>query len=92
MMARDCIINLDNHAYVRTDIPMCQQGYKKQSVIIGNDVGIGSRVIILPGVHIGNHCITWAGSIVTKGVPDWAIAVGNPAVVKKYRNNTEILR
>lgn len=86
MMGPDCIIYTRNHAFDRTDIPMRLQGYSKEEpVYIGNDVWIGSRVTILPGVHIGNGCIIGAGAVVTKNVPDYAIVGGVPATVKKYR-------
>lgn len=55
MMGPECIIYTTNHAFDRTDIPMCEQKFSDEKpVIIGNDVWIGGRVIILPGVHIGN--------------------------------------
>lgn len=59
--------------------------------IIGNDVWIGTRVIILGGVHIGDGAIIGAGSVVTKDIPDYAIAVGVPAKVKKYRFEKPII-
>ena len=46
---------------------------------------IGSRAIILPGVTIGTGAIIGAGAVVAKDVPAYAIAVGNPARVVKYR-------
>ena len=54
-------------------------------VTIGNDVWIGTKVIVMGGVKIGNGAIIGAGSIVTKDIPDYAIAVGIPAKVIKYR-------
>lgn len=54
-------------------------------VIIGDDVWIGANSVVLPGVKIGNGAIIGAGSVVTKDVPDYAIVVGNPARVLKYR-------
>ena len=40
---------------------------------------------ILPGVIIGKKCVVGAGSIVTKSIPDYSIAVGNPArIIKRY--------
>lgn len=50
---------------------------------IGNDVYIGVRTIILPGVTIGNKCIIGAGSIVSKSIPDNSVAAGIPARVIK---------
>lgn len=57
----------------------------KGPIVIGNNVWIGRNVIILPGVTVGDGAIIGAGSVVTKSVPPFAIAVGNPASVKKYR-------
>ncbi len=86
MMGPECIIYTRNHKFDDTKATMRGQGFQEvKTVYIGNDVWIGGRVIILPGVHIGSHCIIGAGSVVTKDIPDWAIVAGNPAVVKKYR-------
>lgn len=53
-------------------------------VTIGDNVWIGGNTVILPGVHIGNNVVIGAGSVVTKDIPDWVIAVGNPCkVVRK---------
>ena len=56
-----------------------------KKVTIGNDVWIGTRVIILPGVTVGNGVIIGAGAVVTKDVPDMAIVGGVPAKIIKYR-------
>lgn len=63
----------------RLDVPNANK------TVIGNDVWIGSRVIILQGMNIGNGAIIGAGSVVTKDVPDYAIVAGVPAKVIKYR-------
>ena len=53
-------------------------------VTIGDNVWIGGSSVILPGVHIGDNVVIGAGSVVTKDVPDWCVAAGNPArVVRK---------
>jgi acetyltransferase-like isoleucine patch superfamily enzyme len=52
-------------------------------ISIGNDVYIGLRSIILPGVNIGNRCIIAAGSVVSKSIPDNSVAAGVPARVLK---------
>ena len=87
MMGRECFIYTYNHETSRTDIPMQRQGSTPQRPVkIGNDVWLGSRVTILPGVTIGDGAIVGASSVVTKDVPPYAVACGNPARVVKYRN------
>lgn len=88
MMGPWCIIYTRNHAFSRTDIPMREQGMQDfKPVHIGNDVWIGSRVTILPGVKIGNGSIIGASAVVTKDVPDFSVVGGNPAKILKYRKN-----
>jgi acetyltransferase-like isoleucine patch superfamily enzyme len=53
-------------------------------ITIGNDCWIGGNVVVLPGVNIGKGCTIGSGSVVTKDIPDWSVAVGSPArVIKK---------
>jgi chloramphenicol O-acetyltransferase type B len=52
---------------------------------IGNDVWVGANAVIMKGVNIGNGVIIGASAVVTKDVPAYAIVVGNPAKVIKYR-------
>jgi maltose O-acetyltransferase len=90
MMGPECIIYTRNHAFDNRDLPMCEQGFQEEKpVFIGNDVWIGGRVIILPGVHIGDGVIIGAGAVVTKDVADYAIIGGNPAKVIRYRFEQE---
>ena len=58
---------------------------------IGNDVWIGNSAIIVSGVNVGNGAVIGAGAIVTKDVPDYAIVVGSPARVIRYRFSDEII-
>ena len=58
------------------------------SVTIGDNVWIGGNSVIVPGVHIGSNTVIGAGSVVTKDVPDWVIAAGNPCRV--IRKITEV--
>lgn len=55
-----------------------------EGVIIEDGVWIGNSVIILPGVTIGKKSIVGAGAVVTKSIPEYSIAVGNPARVIKH--------
>lgn len=65
-------------------------GKTKGKTKIGHGVWIGDSVIILSGVNIGNGAVIGAGSVVTKSIPAYAIAVGNPAKVIKYRFDNAI--
>lgn len=56
---------------------------------IKRNAWIGARVNILPGVIIGENAIIGTGSVVTKDIPDNAVAVGNPAKVIKYNDRAE---
>lgn len=86
MMGENCTIITRNHRRSRTDIPMMEQGFEEERpVFIGNDVWIGDRVTILPGVHIGDGCVIGAGAVVTHDIPPNSIAVGVPARVIKSR-------
>lgn len=50
-------------------------------VTLGDNVWVGGNTVILPGVHIGSNTVIGAGSVVTKDIPDWVIAAGNPCKV-----------
>ena len=59
------------------DVRSAMWEYGKQ-VTIGDNVWIGGNTVICPGVNIGSNVIIGAGSVVTKDIPDWAVAAGNP--------------
>lgn len=63
----------------------------KGDTIIGNDVWIGQNVTILPGVHIGDGAIIGANSVVTKDIPEYHIAGGNPCKIIRKRFNEELI-
>jgi maltose O-acetyltransferase len=86
VMGPDVVIMTVGHEYKSVDIPVNQQGATvRKPVSIGRDVWIGTRVIILPGVHIGDGCVIGAGSVVTKSLPPMSVAVGIPAKVIRKR-------
>ena len=81
----DCLIINGNHNYEGDDIPY-DTTYVKKSITIGNCVWLGSKVIIVGNVNIGDGAIVAAGSVVCKDVPSMAIVGGNPAKIIKYRD------
>ena len=75
------VLDSDEHGVEHRDVLTPSAPVK-----IGDHVWIGSRVIILPGVSIGDHAAVGAGSVVTKSIPPNCLAVGNPArVVRELR-------
>lgn len=90
MMGPEVIIYTISHKFDRTDISMMDQGSTEPSAVtIGNDVWIGRRAIIMPGIKIGDGCIIGAGAVVTKDIPPYSVAVGVPAKVVKSRLKKE---
>ena len=61
--------------------PVTRQKMNEADIVLGRDVWLGTRVIVLPGVTIGDGAIVGAGSVVTKSVPLGAIVVGQPGKV-----------
>lgn len=92
VMGPDVVLMSSAHAFEATDIPVnLQGGLPRRPIVIGHDVWIGTRVIVLPGVTIGNKAIIGAGSVVTKPVTPWAIVAGNPARIIRYRGDRKRL-
>ena len=55
-----------------------------KEITIGDNVWLGGNTVICPGVHIGDNVVIGAGSVVTKDIPDWSFAAGNPCrVIRK---------
>jgi virginiamycin A acetyltransferase len=75
------------HGIDRLDIPIREQPGVWPRVTIGRDTWIGDRAVVM--ADVGEHCVIGAGSVVTKPIPDYAIAVGTPARVVRYRNQDE---
>jgi acetyltransferase-like isoleucine patch superfamily enzyme len=64
----------------------------KGDIVVGNDVWIGNGCTILSGVTIGNGAVLAAGSLVSKSIPEYAIAGGVPAKVIKKRFSSEVIK
>ncbi len=92
MIANHCSIVAFNHNFSDNDSLMIDQGLSAKGIVIGDDVWIGAHVTILDGVKVGNGVILGAGSVVTKNIEDYAIAMGTPAKVVKFRRKKDILK
>lgn len=86
----DCVfagfvyVNSSEH-HSKKDQIIRKQGYYGSPVFIGNDVWLGGHVTVTQGVTIGDGAVIGANAVVTKDIPPYAIAVGSPAKVLKYR-------
>lgn len=72
-----------------TTLSLTDKVEERKPIIIGNDVYIGANVIVLDGVTIGDGAVIGAGAVVSRDIPPYAIAVGCPIQVIRYRFNTE---
>jgi len=73
-----------NHG-IKRECVMSSQPWIEKNITVKNDVWIGANVVIVAGVTIGEGAVIAAGSVVTKDIPDYAIAAGIPAKVIKMR-------
>jgi acetyltransferase-like isoleucine patch superfamily enzyme len=71
-------------------VPIIATELSIEPVVIGYGADIGTNATILPGVHVGAHSIVGAGAVVTKDIPEYAIAAGVPARVVRSRKQHEV--
>ena len=90
MVAPEVVIMTANHKHDDITRPMQGQGFEIAPVIVEDDVWIGTRAIILPGVRIGRSSVIGAGAVVAKDIPPFSIVVGNPAKVVRKRDGSPI--
>ena len=89
MLAQNIVISGLNHGYEDVTLPPRIQKVVTKQIIIEDNVWIGANCVITAGVTIGKHSVIGAGSVVTKDIPQFSVAVGNPArVIKKYNFET----
>lgn len=97
LMASHIFISDNSHGSYKGDecdtspdiVPM-KRKYHISSVEIGDNVWIGEHVVVMPGVRIGKGSVIGANSVVSRDIPDYTVAVGQPAIpIKKYDFTTE---
>jgi acetyltransferase-like isoleucine patch superfamily enzyme len=74
------------HGIDRLDLPIREQPGELPRVTVGRDSWIGERAVLL--TDVGRHCVIGAGAVVSSPIPDYAIAVGIPAKVLRYRDDS----
>ena len=90
MIAPECCFrSADPH--IIYDINTKKRINQSKSIFIGDHVWIGANAVILAGKSIGSHSVVAAGAVVTKDVPDYAVVVGVPSKIIKYRFSEEII-
>ena len=82
-LAQGITVTALNHNFEDSEKRIDEQGVSTTPVTISDDVWIGANAVILPGVHIGQHCVVAAGAVVTKDVPDHSLVAGVPAKIIK---------
>lgn len=81
----ESVLLTSTHNYSNREIPIVKQGMYSKPIKIGKDCWIGARVMILPGIEIGDGCIIGANSVVTKDIPSYSVVGGAPARVIRER-------
>ncbi|MDX8397184.1 MAG: acyltransferase [Mariprofundaceae bacterium] len=81
LIAEHVSIRGSQHRFDQGAVPKLMQGYSVEPIVIGINVWIGAKVVILPGVEIGDHAVIGAGAVVTHSIPAGKLAVGIPAKV-----------
>lgn len=92
LIAPNVFISDTSHRYEDINEPIIAQGITTitDSITIDDDSWIGTNVVINGDLRIGKHCVIGANSFVNKSIPDYSVAVGNPAkVIKTYDFNKE---
>jgi acetyltransferase-like isoleucine patch superfamily enzyme len=84
--AQHVIISGMNHQYENINVPVKDQGITTSRISIADDCWIGAQSVITAGVTIGRHCVVAGGSVVTRSIPPYSLAGGNPAQILKTYN------
>ena len=85
IFAQNIVASGLNHQYKDIDAPIHKQEVTTSQITIEDDCWIAANVVIIAGVTVGKHCVIAAGAVVTKNIPPFSVAAGNPArVIKQY--------
>ncbi|MCK9204099.1 MAG: acyltransferase [Bacteroidales bacterium] len=85
-VAQGVVMTALNHNYEDISKPTSKQGVSTAPIIIEDEVWLGANCVILPGITVGKHSVIAAGSVVTKNIPPYSVAFGNPArVIRQYK-------
>ena len=85
IMAQNIVASALNHEYRDVSMPIHQQPVVMSPIVIEDECWIAANAVITAGVTIGKHSVVAAGAVVTKSIPPYSLAVGNPArVIKQY--------
>ena len=90
ILAQNIVVSGLNHTYTDINVPIRLQKVTTSPIVISDEVWIGANAVITAGVTIGKHSVIAAGAVVTKNIPPYCVAVGNPAkVIKQYNFETQ---
>lgn len=92
-IGKKCLISynvsfLDHDHNFQADVSPMESGITAgEEIVIGDDCFIGAHSFVLKGVHLGQHCVVGANSVVTESFPDYSMIAGNPAKLVKMLKN-----
>lgn len=79
----------ENHITARIDIPIRQQGVKREGIRIDDDCWVGAKATFLDGAHVGTGCVIAAGTVVRGVIPPYSIVAGVPGRIIRSRKNDD---
>ncbi len=90
IFAQNIVASGLNHEYRDVTIPIHEQKVTVAPIVVEDECWIAANVVLTAGVTVGKHSVVAAGAVVTKSIPPYSVAVGNPArVIKKYNFDTK---
>lgn len=90
IFAQNIVLSGLNHVYTDINTPIHLQPVTTATITVEDDCWIGANVIITAGVTIGKHSVIAGGAVVTKSIPPFSVAVGNPArIIKQYNPDSQ---